>query len=109
IPPSTPAARGKLPPRRSLFNHYLSESTRSFKTYWLPAGAGTFCPTGAVAGPFLTPNAPTQNTNRIVNQKNSTLNEIMVAPNPIVWVKAHGELSRMISLTCQNNRTDDRM
>src|SRR3569623_1957749 len=41
-------------------------------------------------------------------QKKSTLNEIMLAPKPTVWVYAHGELSRIISLTCQNNRTDDR-
>src|SRR5206468_3647208 len=76
---------------------------------WLDAGIGTFCPLGAVTGAFFAPNDPSQNTNRIVIQKNNTLNEIMFAPNPIVWVKAHGELSRMISLTCQNNRTDERI
>jgi hypothetical protein len=37
------------------------------------------------------------------------LNVITLAANPMVWVKAHGELSRPISITCQNNRTDDRI
>src|SRR5207245_11606303 len=45
----------------------------------------------------------------MLNQKNSTLNEIMFAAKPTVWVYAQGELSRMISFTCQNNRTEERM
>src|SRR5688500_7829949 len=45
----------------------------------------------------------------IVVQKNNTLKEIMLAAKPTVCVYAQGELSRMISLTCQNKRTEERI
>src|SRR5207253_9118195 len=58
---------------------------------------------------LITTRLSSELTNSIVTQKNSTLKEIMFAPKPMVWVKAHGELSRMISFTCQNSRTDERI
>lgn len=96
----------------------LLGSSISLKEFYIlsihfpPAGCGTgMAGAGSAAGTgtFFIPRVPSQKTNIIVIQKNNTLNEMTFAANPIVWVYAQGELSRMTSLTCQNNLTDDRI
>ena len=69
------------------------------------AGAGSLAGTGTA----FVPSVPSQKTNIIETQKNKTLKEITLAAKPMVCVYAHGELSRIISFTCQNNLTDDRI
>src|SRR5574341_147653 len=79
-----------------------------------PAITGCPRPTGlrssTIEGSCLcVENSPSQNTNSVKTQKINTLNDMTFAANPIVWVKAHGELSLNTSIACQNNRTEERI
>src|ERR1700693_1892959 len=50
-----------------------------------------------------------QNTKSTKIQKITTLTDIILEATPMGCVKAQGELSRSISITCQKSRTEERI